>query len=333
MTDKKESPQEIDLIELFTNIFNWLGKQIQWAYKIGLRVFYFGVRNSPWFALSIIIGAAFGYSLRFQQTKVIEENPYYKSQLVGFSHTISNIEIIKSVNNWDFSQAFGEDTLEYIKDIGATYVLDINKDGKWDVVEDIESVDTHDSITVKQRQYGNFCIMVELNDSLGFDYIPTIKEKAIDYITNNKRAKELNYMRIKQQQELIPIIEREMKELDSLKRLEYFANKQEKTLKFGENVFVSEKTKKLYHNDVMALYKQKQALERALYLYKDPIEIVLDFSIPTLAEDEEQVKKIQDLTGKYAKLGLILGFFIIVFFDQRKFIMLQIRRSREDAVE
>ncbi|MDA3894041.1 MAG: hypothetical protein PF517_20465 [Salinivirgaceae bacterium] len=323
MTDKKETPQEIDLIELFTNIFNWLGKQIQWAYKIGLHIFYFGVRNSPWFALSIILGAAVGYF----QVKTTE--PYYKSELVAFSHTIDNVEIIKSINNWDYSKAFGEDTLESIKKIGATYVLDINKDGIWDVVEDIETVETHDSVTVKQRQYGNFCVQIEFSDTLGFEYIPAIKEKVLNYVTNNKRVKERNYIRLKQQQELIPRLQKEMAELDSLKRTEYFGKQKDKTVKFGEVLLVGEKETKLYHNEVLNLYKQQQSLEKALLLYKDPIELVLDFSVPVLAKD----KKTERMVNQYTKLGFLLGLLIITIIDRRKFVFAQIRRSKEENID
>ncbi len=323
MTEKKDTPQEIDLIELFTNIFNWFGDVIKWLYKIGLHIFYFFVRNSIWFALSIAIGAAYGYF------NVRITAPYYKSELVAFSHTISNIEVIQSINNWDYSNAFGQDTLKSIRKIGATYVLDLNHDGIWDVIEDIETVATEDSTIIKQREYGNFCIQIEFNDTLGFNYIPAIKKKVFDYITNNKRVKDLNYIRIKQQEELIPRIKQEIVDLDSLRKKEYFGKSNEKTIKFGDALFVGDKQQKLYHNEILGLYQQEQKIEKELILYKDPIEVVLDFSVPVLAKD----KKVERMVGKYTKLGFLLGFIIILLIDRRKFVFDQIRRSKEDIAE
>lgn len=316
MTEKKETPQEIDLIELFTNISNWIGDKIRWIYGIGLRIFYFFVRNSPWFALSIITGIAVGF-LTFKAAQ-----PFYKTELVGYSYTISNIEIIQTINNWNYNDDFTQEELLLIKKIGATYVLDINDDGRWDLVEDLETINKLDTAIMNKRLYGNFCIQTEVYDTA---IISKIRTKVLDFLTNNKRVIERNYIRLKQQAELIPKIQKEMIELDSLKKMEYFGKDKSKTIKFGEVLLLGEKETRLYHNDVLALYKQQQELEKALLLYKDPFEIILDFSKPT-----SEVNTRMDSIKFNLKLFLAIGFLVILFFDKRKFIFDQIRRSKED---
>ncbi len=315
MTDKKETPQEIDLIELFSNIGNWIGTQIKWIFNIVERIFYFFLRNALWFALFIFVGATTGY-LSHRVAKL-----FYHSEMIGYSHTISNIEVIQSLNNWNYGPEFTEEEMENIKNIGATYVLDINDDGRWDVVEDLKTLSSLDTNIMKQRLYGNFCIQIEVFDTA---MIPKIKTKVMDYLSNNKRVIERNEIRLKQQEQLIPRLQNEITDLDSLKNLEYFEKNKPTTAKLGEMLLIGEKETKLYHNEVLSLYKQKQAIEKDLFLNKDPFEIILDFSVP--AKEENNVVL---LIIRFVKYFFVLGFLIILFFDQRKFIFSQIKRSKE----
>ncbi len=316
MTEKKDTPQEIDLIELFSNIGNWIGDKITWLLNIAERIFYFFLRNTLWFALFIITGAAIGY-FSHKVAKL-----YYHSEMIGYSHTISNIEVIQSLNNWNYGAEFTDEDREKIKAIGATYVLDINKDGRWDMVEDLETLNSLDTNIMKQRLYGNFCIQIEVFDTV---MIPKIKTKVIDYLSNNKRVIERNEIRLRQQEQMIPKLQKEIVDLDKLKSIEYFEKNRPTTAKLGQMLLIGEKETKLYHKDVLALFKQKQAIEKDLFLNKDPFEIILDFSVPATEENN-----ITLLITKYIKISLILGFLIILFFDQRKFIFKQIKRAKEN---
>lgn len=316
MTENKETkPQEIDLIELFTNIGNWFVKQAKWLFGIFVSIFYFFLRNTLWFLLIITGGVIFAFFIHRASPN------YYKSQLIGYSHTVSNVEVIRSINNWNYTSSFTIDKLENIKAIGATYVLDINNDGIWDNIEDLSLLSKLDTNVMKQRLYGNFCIQVEVYDTT---LIYEIKNKILDYISNNKRVIERNSIRLKQYEELIPKLKKEMDELDSLKRMEYFEKNKPMQAKLGEMILLGEKETKLYHNELISLYKQQQAIERELYLNEDPYEIILDFSIPNQEENNLTVTAI-----KIVKIFLLVGFFIILFFDQRKFIMQQIKNSKK----
>ncbi|MBI9065681.1 MAG: hypothetical protein JEZ09_00235 [Salinivirgaceae bacterium] len=318
MSENKNTPQEIDLIELFSNIGNWFGKQINCLFNIVLKVFYFFVRNALWFALFIVLGIIGGYISH----KVT--NLYYHSEMIGYSHTINNIEVIQSINNWNYTSEFTEDELEKIKTIGATYLLDINGDGNWDMVEDLKNLDKMDTTIMKQRIYGKFCILVEVFDT---SMIAKINTKVIDYLSKNKRVIERNQIRLQQMEEIIPKLKNEIAELDSLKRMEYFEKNKPTTAKLGDMILLGEKETKLYHQDVLALVREQQKIERDLFLNKDPFEIILDFSVPTKEENN-----VMALMITFAKISLLLGFLVILFFDQRKFIINQLKKSKEKII-
>ncbi|HAM99298.1 MAG TPA: hypothetical protein DCQ26_11890 [Marinilabiliales bacterium] len=315
MTETKNAPQEIDLIELFNKIGKWIGNQIKWFFNLFVAIFYFFLRNTLWFFLFIIIGII--AAIVFHKVARL----YYHTELVGYSHTISNIEVIQSINNWNFSTIFTEDEMNNVKDIGATYLLDINKDGIWDRVEDIDDMEKMDTNIMKQRTYGNFCIQIEVYDTL---LIPRIKESVMNYLSNNQRVLERNEIRLRQMEQLIPKLQKEIIELDSLKKAEYFSNNKPTVAKMGEMLLIGEKETKLYHKDVLELIGQQQKIERDLFLNKDPFEIILDFSVPTKEENS-----LFYLTTRFVGISLIIGFFIILFFDQRKFVFDQIKKSKE----
>lgn len=324
MSEKNNTPQEIDLIELFSNIGNWFSDLFRKAFNlvfitIGLNFVYFLLRNAVAFAIFIVLGIAAGFTIDQYGKK------YYRTEMIVKSHTIGNIEAIRKLNSWNIATVFNEDEQELIKEIGATYVLDVNEDGIWDVVEDIESAMSEeiDTTIAKQRYYGVFSVQALVYDTT---VIMSLKEKAFNYLENNKRVKDLNTIRLKQQEKLIPILQKEMADLDSLKKYKYF---EDNALELGKSLtgdmfMLNKGETKLYHLDVLELYKQQQSLERALYLHQDPFEIIVDFSIPTVEENT-----ITKEVFRFVKYFIVLAFILIGLFDQRKWVKGVIQKSRE----
>jgi hypothetical protein len=325
MTEKKETPQEIDLIELFTNIGNWLGEKLKWLYKIGLHIFYYLIRNSPWFALSIVIGAIFGYYNYQVQTS----KPFYKTNIIGNSFTISSDEIVQMVSNWDYSSGFDAEDLLKIRKVEASFLLDKNDDGQWDLIEsDLEEGTKIDTAIMNQRLARTFCIQSEVFDTT---IIPKLRTKVLDLITKNERVIKLNTIRLQQKTELIPKIQKEFAELDSLKNIEYFEKEKVKSAKVGEILLVAPRATQLYHNELLSLYRQQQALESELFLYTEPIEITLEYTKNTNEALKGGTRN--DNMLNYIKKFLLLGFILVLVIDRRKYIFDQIRRSKEDNIE
>ena len=77
-------------------------------------------------------------------------------------------------------------------------------------------------------------------------------------ILGNVEVQKQNKIRLQQQRDLLASVDKEIADLDSLKKLEYFNKDKPNTIKLGEMLIVSEKEPKLYHNDIMELMDKKQ---------------------------------------------------------------------------
>lgn len=315
MTDKKDTPQEIDLLELFSNIGNWFKNLGQSALSLFVTIAYFFLRNAIWFILFIVAGGAIGFSFH----KVADL--YYNAEMVAFSNTITNSEAIKIINNWNYTTTLTEEQSSNIKNVSATYLLDINDDGIWDIAENTENIDLGDTTTMNMRIEGYFSITIEVYDTA---MISVIKESIYSHLTNNSRVVEQNKIRLIQKKELIQKYSKEIADLDSLKNIEYFDRNKPKHVKLGDMFLMTEKDMPLYYNQIINLTKSLQELQEDLFLNKEPFEIILDFSVPSV-EDNNLIYTII----KFIKLFFIIGLIVILLFDQRKVILSIIKESKE----
>lgn len=310
MSEQNTTPQEIDLIELFGNIWNWITKAF-------FSVLFFFLRNIIPFIVVAILGLASGFGTYKIST------PYFESDLLGKSYTIGNIEVIQKINKWEYNKVFSDIELEGIKSISAKYLLDINQDGIWDEVEEGNVEEVKDTAIMNRRLYREFCIRVELNDT-AFVKMDTIRDRVFRFLESNDRVHKLNKIRIQQKNALLPKLEKEMNDLDSLKNLQYFANDKQKG-KSGDLMILNEKDIKLYHNDLLSLYRQKQGIERELFLAPDPFEVTQDFTTPVFTEENTS----SDLISVNIKYFVFLGFFLILIWDQRKLVRRLLKEAKE----
>lgn len=297
MTEQKNTPQEIDLIELFGKIWKGITKGF-------LSIIYFFFRNIKLFVLVVIFSSFIG----FATYKLVK--PYYKSELFGLSHTITNVELIQYINNWNYEAEFLPENRTKIKDISAKFVLDLNGDGIWDIVEDDNNETVTDTTIINRRLEGAFCIQAEIYDT---SLVSTIRKRVFDYLERNKRVIEMNKIRLAQLKDLIPTIDNEIKDLDSLKSNMYFAENMKG--KAGEMIVLNEKETKTFHKDILDLYQKKQDCEKELFLSPTPFEVTQNFTIPRFQENS-MIK----LIINYVKIGFIIGFFLILAWDQRKLL-------------
>jgi len=304
MTEQKNTPQEIDLIELFGNIWKWISKGFY-------NVIYFFLRNFFLFVFVVILSGIVGL-ITYKLVK-----PYYKSELFGLSHTISNVEVIQYINNWNYEQEFVPQNRVNIKDISAKYVLDLNGDGIWDIVEDDNNETVTDTTIINKRMYGAFCIQAEIYDTT---LVKTIRKRVFDYLDKNKRVIEMNKIRLAQLNALLPQIDNEIKDLDSVKNYQYF--KENRNGKAGDMIVLNEKETDLFYKDILDLYKKKQECEKELFLAPTPFEVTQNFTIPRYQENSMII-----LIIRYIKIGFLIGFFLILAWDQRQ----RIRRLFAEA--
>ena len=322
MTTEKRN-DEIDLIEVFQK----MGNGIKSLYNIFLNLLYsillFFIRKSILIFVIIVLGIAFG----FFQYKTSPR--YYSSSLEASSNAISSIDLINYLNN--IHELFKDNnndvlqskleldslTIENIKDVKAYKAIDLNKDGITDIIDYDEIYETSDTTISRSR----FVIKVEVYDPKVF---PTIQKSILNYINQNNYITEINTIRKKQLTELIIKLNNEILSLDSLKRTEYFKKEEKLKTQAGQLLVINEKETQLYHSQIIALYKQKQELERTLELRTDPITIIQDFSDLSTIEN-----KLMKYIKFYGIVSLAFAILLSILIENRKTILVIIYDSKK----
>lgn len=307
MNEQKQNTQEIDLIDVISNFWGFLT-------RIFRNTMYFFIRNILLFALAIAISIILGLVTKKVGT------PYFKSDLLCLSHTISNTDAVNIINNWNYKTSFTPEQQKKIKDIKAYFVLDFNRDENWDIIEeyDDKNVFTTDTNIINVRMPKTFCVRVHIYDTL---ITQAIKDNFLQFLTNNERVVEMNKIRIIQQKELIAKIKNEIKDLDSLKRIKYFS---ENPIKSKDLTILNEKQQTLFHRYIIELFEEKQEKEKELFLSDQPFEVIQDFTIPRYEENSLKIT-----LKKYIINGFFISLLLILIIDNRKAIGKLIKESKK----
>jgi hypothetical protein len=155
--------------------------------------------------------------------------------------------------------------------------------------------------------------------------IDSIKEAIITYINNNEYFQDVNNLRIKQLNSLIAKTDNELQKLDSVESINYFkSNPYDRET--GKNMIVlNEKEIKLFHEDVLSLYENKQDYEKEITLYKNTVTVIQDFQAVTKVENSI-TKNIKNFVTIFFFIGLVFSIFI----DQRKNLKALIKSSKKE---
>ncbi|KAB2867681.1 MAG: hypothetical protein F9K37_11915 [Bacteroidales bacterium] len=321
---KPQASDEIDLIELFNKIGNSIKKGVMWIINRLHDFFLLLIRKSLWIISFSIIGAIVGYVFFMATPR------YYSSEMVAISNALNNTYVVSSINLLDDlfkggNQSIAANYLDInkdealqIKSIGAYYGIDVNKDGLADYVDYKEEFNPRD--TSIRRLSNFFYIKLEV-------YSESIFGKARDglrkYINKNNFVIENNQVRIAQSEELIKSIDLEIKKLDSLQKIQYFEIPKSQKASNTQMVVLNEKEMKLYHDQILALRKQKLLLEKDITINKEPITVVQDFT--PLSKAENPVTK---YLINWVALFSLLGFIVSLVWQFRMAIIRLIRDQK-----
>ncbi len=294
---------EIDLIEILLKFTNWLK-------GICNSIIMFFIRNAFCLLIFILIGVGLAVVTYFSTER------FYNTEMVLQTNAVSSTEMINYLNNFDV-KSFNNNSLS-IKNIKAYYIIDNNKDEHPDYVDYDNVQDT--SIT-NRRMVDKVDILISVYENAPID---SIKNAIFSYINKNHYFQKVNDLRIKQLNDLISKTDIELQKLDSVETINYFY-KDPYQKETGKNMIIlNEKEIKLFHNDVLRLYKKKQENEEELFLYKDIVTIIQDFTTVTKVENSLS-KKLKQFMLTFFCLGLIFSIFV----DQRNNFKVLIKRSKK----
>ena len=288
--------QEIDLIDLIGRACRWTGNLIV---KVFNTVLYFLVRNRYWYLLLLAIIAivtVLGHKITTKQ---------YTCRMIVETQRIDASDVINLINQWNNNN-------NNIKAMRGCYMLDFNKDGIADKIEDYTGRVITDTSILNKRMSRRFVIEAELYNATDKNVLDDVKTKLFEYLNNDPWVINRNEIIIGEQKNMIARIEKEIAQLDSLKSTEYFKdNNQYKLDKNGGLMMVNEKDKHLYHNDIISLLSLKQSIERNLY--NEPFKVIQDFSEPS-----QEDNNMSAIAKKVSFIILVFGSLIILLIDNRK---------------
>ena len=313
---RQQATDEIDLLELFNRMGGGIKRGVLWTYRLILNFLMLIVRKSLWIVAFTIIGLIVAYVL-YQVSR-----RFYSSEMTAISNSINNTYVVGSINllNDVFKQKnypiaanylnIDINRVQEIKSIEAFYTIDINKDGLPDYTDYKWKYNPRDTT---KRLDSYFVIRLEVYDESIF---AQVRDGIKNYIYKNKFILDNNNERIRQNKILIETIENEIRKLDSLQKVEYFELPQMQRATSNQMVVLNEKDRKLYHDQKLALEREKLRLEKDININSEPITVVQDFT---------PLSKAENPYSKYAmKIGLlfaVIGFFVSILWQHRKTIL------------
>lgn len=295
--------REIDLIDLMGRFFSWFGNICKTVF---LGILYFIVRNRYLYLVAIVIVVI----STFVKSKYAVK--YYDCTLVVQTKSVNSSEIVNLINNWNYQQSLSKELLSAIKSIKGTYMLDYNKDGVGDEVEKWTGKVVTDTAIINKRLVDVFCVNAQIFIADNDTILDAIRDALLNYLGNDQWVIDQNEKRQNEGKLLLGRIDKEIAMLDSLEQNEYFeSNDKYKFDKNGGLMMISEKEKKLYHNDLIGLVCQKNSIERNYY--SEPFKVIQNFSLPLQA--------VNNPFANFTKSFLFVMFLatiIILIIDQRK---------------
>lgn len=311
---QKQTSDEIDLLELFSRMWQGFKNSIKWIINLIVKFFLLLIRKSLWIISFGVIGLVVGYIFYTNSKR------FYTSEMTAISNSINNSYVVSSINllndlfkqkNYSIAANYLNidiNRVQEIKSIEAFYTMDINKDRIPDYTDYKRQYNPKDTTIKRLDNY--FVIRLEVYDESIF---AQVRDGIKNYIYKNKFILDNNNERIRQNKILIETIENEIRKLDSLQKVEYFELPQMQRATSNQMVVLNEKDRKLYHDQKLALEREKLRLEKDININSEPITVVQDFT---------PLSKAENPYTKYAiSLGLlfaVLGFVISIFWQYKR---------------
>lgn len=316
--------QEIDLIDVMTRFFKWIGNVIVGLAKalknMALWIIMFIIRN--W----VLYGCAFvlfiGLTI-YEGTKPL----YYDCNMRLECRCINSSYAINLVNAWNYKIELPEEICKDIRAVEASYLLDYNGDGHADAVEAYSSQAMKDTTSwyTRKRMAHIFDINFIINISEDSTIIDSIRNAVMTYLSKDKWIVKQNVLWQRESRNRINRLEKEIEILDSLQKKEYFNsddNRRFGTERDGSYLMISEKDKRLYHGDLIGLTNSKLSAEHNLY--DEPFRIIKDISIPV-----SPVNTIAKNAKSSFIIVMILATIAILIYDRRKSLKSLIQKSKD----
>ncbi|MDR1155334.1 MAG: hypothetical protein LBL04_11555 [Bacteroidales bacterium] len=261
---------EIDIFEFCSRIWNAFLNFLISIRNLSVFLLIFLTRKSLWIISFALFGIVWGYVLYGGA------RPYYSSSLEA-NTGVDNAVVIDHINKLNLATGKPSLLANYlgmsveqagaIRSIKACYGTEVHQDMKPDIRETYKSKDT------MLRRVSVLYVNVSVYDE---SVLPALRKGLLQYINNNTYIQDLFRIDRRQKRELLTEIEKEIGKIDSLQRARIY---REAKIDKGQLVIMgSEPEIKLFYPDMLALYDQKQMLEKNMEISDKIIVVVQDFT-------------------------------------------------------
>lgn len=245
--------------------------------ELFLNMYMFFKKNFWILFISGIIGGGLGYSTKFFGKK------HFESSMLINSYTVSRNILMEYINN---IQAIIDDgNSKYLSErmgIDTTNLINLKK---------ISVEDIYDEKTKKSKGYLSVTVTVEDNQLLN-----NLGSGILNYIEKEPYVQSEIEIYKENNQNLISKIDEEIKKLEALQE----NNLNQSKNKGDVNIY---NTQKSFQNELLALIKEKQGIEKRLQ-FKTPFRVIQDFTI--------YQKPIRKTVTYTFSSGLIFGFITLL---------------------
>jgi len=278
-TNNNVRNDEIDLLDLF----NRMGKTInKWMNALGRAVLIsvvFLVRRWLPLILSIVASIVVAYMMKSSSTPIYSADMVLRSNIIENSTMISYINRLQTLDKESLANTLNisKETVYNVNNVGAYWIIDLNKDKVPDDVDYKNSHDIYDTTNIRMQD--RFDIQIKIISPQNLDLL---RDGIIRYIESDKLFQQRNSIRLAQNKELFERLNIDIENLDSLQKVKYFEETRKRLSQTGgQIVFMQEQNTQLLYNDIYNLYFRKQALEAERDIYAGIVTLLSDFSIPT----------------------------------------------------
>ncbi|MCT4639981.1 MAG: hypothetical protein N4A72_19945 [Bacteroidales bacterium] len=308
----KES-EEIDLFELISKIFNPFKKffaaiisAIIYLIKITLRKWYIII-------LSVIIGGVIGYVKNELRTDLYVTKAILKVNTVDIADAVSQLQNLNTLIEESSYDILAEqlnlkpEEVSNIYSINISYIYDINNDDLPDITDELgEYLSIRDTTIVRYTDRLGLSVQMQSMQS-----IKTIENAIVDYVNNNPyfvKEKQVNTQQLKSK---IAFLDSEINKLKELQNIRY----KQSDYKIDDDKYILKQNEKLYHNDILNLFEQKQRLEKQLALNSNIAEYSKNFSRYTTPKNF-----LTKMVARYSLILFVLSLLTLIFIDKRNVI-------------
>jgi len=281
--------QEVDIFEVVQLMFKGI-------FKLFISSFNFLSRNIVKLIIFTVLGAVVGLGVYH-----FHEN-HYQSEIIYKSNSLPANHFVNTFNNLNWKELIAHNG--NVKNIYCTYVLDINHDDNWDIVEYNEKANqVTDTKIINQRSNDYFAIVVELYDNTDQEVLRNVKQQIEATINNDQTALEKYNMNVLNNKSLLKQIDFEIVNLNKRSSQDYDKQTSEANKTTNVNVLIHDE--RTSYKDVIELLDLKHEIE-----YK----LKTDTQVCTVDQDFTKPIKTKSLM-KTLFLYIIIAFFIGVVYS------------------